>query len=81
MALIIILVTGFSMTAYGQLNDVEGHWAGEVISQWVEKGLANGYDDGSFRPDNDISRAEFMVLVNNVFEYSEEVEIDYKDVD
>lgn len=79
--LVIILVTSFSMTVYGQLKDVENHWAGDVINQWVEKGLAGGYSDGSFRPDNDISRAEFMVLVNNVFEYSEEMEIDYKDVD
>ncbi len=81
MMLVIILVSCFSMAVYGQLNDVESHWAGEVINQWLEKGLVGGYSDGSFRPDNDISRAEFMVLVNNVFEYSKEEEINYIDVD
>lgn len=66
MVLIIVLVSESSMVAYGQLNDVESHWAGEIISKWVEKGLSIGYSDGTFRPNNDISRAEFMVLVNNV---------------
>jgi hypothetical protein len=68
------------LEVYASVSDISGYWAEDVIAQWIEKGLANGYRDGTFRPKNDISRAEFMKLVNNAFEFTEEIEIDYKDV-
>lgn len=66
--------------AYASISDISDHWAKEVITQWIEKGLASGYSDGTFRPKNHISRAEFMSLVNNAFEYKEEDEINFTDV-
>ncbi|MDF1618293.1 alpha/beta fold hydrolase [Petrocella sp. FN5] len=61
-------------------SDIENHWAGNTIKEWMEKGLASGYGDGSFKPDNSITRAEFMNLVNNAFGYSAEAEIQFSDV-
>lgn len=75
-----ILVSIFPLSAYAIPNDISGYWAEKVVVEWVEKGLASGYTDGTFRPKNDISRAEFMTLVNNAFEYTQEEEIDYKDI-
>jgi hypothetical protein len=66
--------------AQASIVDVTGHWAEEVILEWAEKELVNGYPDGTFRPNNNISRAEFMKLVNNAFQYTKEEEIDYMDV-
>lgn len=77
---IIILASIFPLSAYANPNDISGYWAETVVLEWVEKGLASGYTDGTFRPKNDISRAEFMKLVNSAFEYDQEEEIDYKDV-
>jgi stage V sporulation protein SpoVS len=75
------LVFGMAFTAYAApMPDIEKHWAKEQINAWVGKGLINGYEDGTFRPDNNITRAEFMALVNRAFNYQEKVEIDYKDV-
>ena len=75
-----IFISLVSLETYASDSDISGHWAEDIIAQWIEKGLANGYSDGTFRPNNDISRAEFMKLVNNTFEFTEEIEIDYKDV-
>lgn len=45
------------------------YWAQNVIEDFVELGYINGYEDGTFRPDNQITRAEFVRIVNNVFGY------------
>ena len=46
--------------------DTEGHWAEVYINRAAEVGWINGYNDGSFRPDKAITRAEAMTLVNAV---------------
>ena len=75
------LVLSMAVTAFAApLTDIENHWAKEQIKTWEEKGLVKGYEDGTFRPDNNVSRAEFMALVNRAFNYQEKAEIDYKDV-
>ena len=42
------------------------HWAYKFISSASAKGWINGYEDGTFRPDRAITRAETMTLVNRV---------------
>jgi len=49
-------------------DDVEGHWAEDEINAAASIGLIEGYGDGTFRPQRDISRAEAMTLMNNVLE-------------
>jgi len=60
--------------------DVEGHWAERQIAGWLEKDLASGYPDGTFRPENHITRAEFMILANNAFGFTERAGINFSDV-
>lgn len=62
-------------------NDISGHWAADEISKWFSKGLVKGRPDGTFKPDDPISRAEFITLVNRVFNYSEKLETPFPDVD
>ena len=47
-------------------NDIAGHWAKDEIAVAANNGWGNGYEDGSFRPQNKITRAETMSLVNRV---------------
>lgn len=47
-------------------HDIEGHWAAKYINSAAEKGWIKGYADGTFRPDQYITRAEFVTMVNNV---------------
>lgn len=48
-----------------QLADIKGHWAEKQIIEGVEKNMINGYLDNTFRPDNQINRAEFTILLAN----------------
>ena len=46
--------------------DVTSHWAKDEISIAANHGWITGYEDGSFKPDQKITRAETMTLVNRV---------------
>lgn len=45
------------------LTDISGHWAEEAIKYLVNAGIITGYTDNTFRPDRNISRAEFVTLL------------------
>jgi S-layer homology domain len=51
-----------------QASDVAGNWAEPFIRVLVEKDIIKGYPDGTFRPDQPITRAEFAALLNKAFE-------------
>ena len=47
-------------------SDIDGkHWAVKDISFAKNIGWLNGYADGTFRPDNNITRAEVVTVVNH----------------
>lgn len=60
--------------------DVDSHWASQSIKSWIEKGLVKGYQDGTFKPNDSITRAEFMTLVNKAFGFTTEVATSFTDV-
>ena len=43
------------------LKDIEGHWAENEIKEGVKKGILKGYPDGTFKPDEPLTRAEYIV--------------------
>jgi hypothetical protein len=51
-----------------KFTDISGHWAEDYIISSELKGWINGYPDLTFRPEQDITRAEAMTLINNVLE-------------
>lgn len=71
-------------TAFGaaapQLTGITGHWAQNEVTDWVDKGLIQGYADGSFKPDNSLKRSEFMALINRAFGFTETAPVAYKDL-
>lgn len=84
----ILLIVGltlclmFSMVgmSLADLSDLQGHWAADQINSWVDKGLASGYQDGTFKPDNNITRAEFITLVNRAYKFTATIGTNYSDV-
>ena len=54
--------------AENKFADVEGHWAEKYINSAAEKGWLSGYEDGLFRPNQYITRAETMSMINRVLD-------------
>lgn len=72
---------GMAFAAAGTTpSDIKGHWAEAQILTWVDKGFIKGYEDGSFKPNNSITRAEFITLVNRSFGFTEQAQISFSDV-
>ena len=46
--------------------DIDNHWAKNDISALAKLGRVSGYGDGTFRPDNMVSKGEFMVMLINI---------------
>ncbi len=61
-------------------TDTYGHWAESTINKWTASGYITGYPDGTFRPNNAISRAEFVTLANKAFGYNVPTSITFSDV-
>lgn len=47
-------------------NDINGHWAATAIKEGVAAGWLTGYGDNSFKPDQKITRAEAMTVINRM---------------
>jgi hypothetical protein len=47
-------------------SDTQGHWAQPEIDLAYAKGIIQGYSDGTFRPDQTITRAEAMTIMNRL---------------
>ncbi|MGG1600370.1 NEAT domain-containing protein [Paenibacillus naphthalenovorans] len=84
-------LTGGQTTAEGQtpeskptvqvLKDIENHWAQALIERAAGLGIVNGYEDGTFRPDGEISRAEFTVLISRALQLDKGGELNFADLD
>lgn len=44
-------------------SDIDGHWAKDSIEWAAKRGIAAGYEDGTFRPDQPVSEREFIAFV------------------
>lgn len=67
-------------TSKSRINDIDGHWAKADIEKFIKLGYVNGYEDNTFRPENQITRAEFIKLVNRVFNLTEKANPNFKDI-
>lgn len=73
MAVIVALVVAMSVvsvsanaedaSAAGFRDVPAGHWARAQIEQAVEKGYVSGFPDGTFRPEEKVSRAQFIRML------------------
>ena len=52
--------TGFA-AGFSDLN--EQHWAYSAVSKLVAEGTINGFEDGTYRPNDTVSRAQFVKMI------------------
>lgn len=68
-SLLLIMTLMLSASSAFAFSDIpSGHWASEYINDLSQSGVINGYEDGTFRPDGDVTRAEFAKLLSLSFE-------------
>ena len=48
-------------------TDYKGHWAENVITEWTDRGIVAGYDEGVFKPENQVTRAELAAFITRIF--------------
>lgn len=77
--LITLLVTTSSFAAV--FNDINNHWAQTSILNAYHNNFVSGYSDGTFKPNNTITRAEFITVLTKLLESSIVIDIDsYDDI-
>ncbi|WP_079478512.1 S-layer homology domain-containing protein [Halobacillus salinus] len=62
------------------LTDIKGHWAEKEIQYLTGLGLINGYRDGSFKPDKDITRAEVTKVIVDELGIGGAYKYDFSDI-
>ncbi|MCF0137940.1 MAG: S-layer homology domain-containing protein, partial [Oscillospiraceae bacterium] len=87
MALCIIMLFSLTVPAFAAkpttatFTDTKGNWAEHEIALVADAGIVGGYPDGSFRPNNNITREQFARVVANFMGYTEEADLSqYTDV-
>jgi hypothetical protein len=61
----ILMMIGISSISFAY-SDTSEHWAREAIDDMSDKKIVNGYSDGTFKPNNEMTRAEFIAVVNRM---------------
>ncbi len=61
----VMLVSATATTTLAaRFSDLDsGHWAYSQVSKLVEEGTINGFEDGTFRPNATVSRAQFVKMI------------------
>ncbi|MGJ3247579.1 MAG: S-layer homology domain-containing protein [Elainellaceae cyanobacterium] len=54
-------------TSFSGLADVEGTWAESSIRALVAEGIIQGFDDGTFRPNAPVTRAQYATMIQTAF--------------
>ena len=64
------LAAGLCLPAGAAFSDTAGHWAETAIDKWSRQyGIIQGYEDGTFRPDNTITRGAFAGILDRFLKF------------
>ena len=77
-----MILGSFSFVAAADFTDVPAdHYAAEEIKEMVEAGILEGHGDGTFTPNNSVTRAQFAAMVNRALGLTETGDAEFTDVD
>ncbi|MWC26895.1 carbohydrate binding domain-containing protein [Paenibacillus sp. MMS18-CY102] len=61
-------------------DDLQGHWAADEVHKWAEEGFISGFTDGTFRPNQGVTRAELTKLINALFGFTDQAAASFNDI-
>lgn len=65
-----MFMTGTAYATTGCFSDTNGHWAETFICWLKDTGISGGYPDGTYKPNNNVTRAEMAVMLQKEFNYT-----------
>ena len=60
---------GYNLKGSGAFPDISGHWAEQNIYKLVACGIVNGFEDGTFKPNEEITRGQAAIIGANMLYY------------
>ncbi len=67
---LLMVFSAFAASA-ASLKDVSSHWANKEIQDMANKKIIAGFEDGTFRPENSVTRVDSLLLVSRIIGASE----------
>ena len=67
-AVLALLFTSVVPAFAAGFPDLEGHWSKTYMEKLVEKGIMNGYKDGTIKPENKVTAAEAFIMLANLYD-------------
>ena len=69
---LMLAVGTMALPAQAAFTDTTGHWAESAINKWSQEyGIIQGYEDGTFRPDNSITRGAFAGILDRFLQFQD----------
>ncbi|MEN9204589.1 MAG: S-layer homology domain-containing protein [Thermostichales cyanobacterium DRC_bins_46] len=63
----VVLSVGWATVAVARLTDIGGYWAAPYIQQLADQQILGGFPDGTFRPNDSVTRAQFAAIITRAF--------------
>ena len=84
-SLILIFILSISQFTWAEsYKDIESHWSKPYVIQGIEEGWIKGYEDQTIRPNEKITRSEFISILSrilNLERFNLKVSSQYDDLD
>lgn len=72
--LTVVISLLFTMTANAAaFTDISTHWAKSYIERVAAKGIVSGYDNGTFKPDNNVTVLEALVMISRLYDIDDDL--------
>lgn len=85
MSLILIFILSISQFAFAETyKDIESHWSKHYVTQGIEEGWIKGYENETIRPNDKITRSEFISILSrilNLDRFNLKTSSEYSDLD
>lgn len=70
---VIIAILFTTVASAAVFNDIKDHWAKSYIERVEKNGLVSGYDNGNFKPDNNVTILESLVMMSRLYKIDEDI--------